>query len=89
MKSILTRADLPVFEPANVYAAAGCRDGMTPLFEGALDYTGFLSEVSSDPQADASLEWFGNNCLDVLRRDRRRIRQVTEGREPARRTVNF
>jgi 3-dehydroshikimate dehydratase len=89
LKNILTRADLPVFEPANVYAAAGRREGMTPLFEGALDYTRFLSEVSSDPQADASLEWFGNDCLDVLRRDRRRIRQVTEGREPVRRTVNF
>lgn len=88
LKNILTRADLSVFEPANVYAAAGRRDGMTPLFDGALDYTGFLSEVSTDPHADASLEWFGNDCLDVLRRDRRRVRQVIERCEPTRRTVN-
>lgn len=89
LKNILDRSDLSVFEPANVYAAAGRRDGMTPLFEGTVDYVRFLSEISGDPQADASLEWFGNDCLDILRRDRRQVRQVIEGREPARRTVNF
>lgn len=89
LKNILDRSDLSVFEPANVYAAAGRRDGMTPLFEGTVDYTGFLSELSNDPQADASLEWFGNDCLDVLRRDRRKVRLAIDGREPARRTVNF
>lgn len=89
LKNILDRSDLSVFEPANVYAAAGRRTGMTPLFEGAVDYTAFLSEISGDPQIDASLEWFGNDCLDTLRRDRRQVRQVVEGREPVRRTVNF
>ncbi|WP_455274802.1 sugar phosphate isomerase/epimerase family protein [Rhizobium herbae] len=89
LKNIVDRSDLAVFEPANVYAAAGRRDGMTPLFEGTVDYISFLSEVSSDPQIDASLEWFGNDCLDILRRDRRQVRQVIEGREPVRRTVNF
>lgn len=89
LKNILDRSDLSIFEPANVYAAAGRRDGMTPLFEGTVDYVSFLSEVSSDPQIEASLEWFGNDCLDILRRDRRQVRRVIEGREPARRTVNF
>lgn len=89
LKNIVDRADLSVFEPANVYAAAGSRQGMTPLFEGRVDYRRFLSEISGDPQVDASLEWFGNDCLDILRRDRRQVRQVFEGREPVRRRVNF
>ncbi|OBZ95051.1 3-dehydroshikimate dehydratase [Pararhizobium polonicum] len=89
LKNIRDRSDLSVFEPANVYAAAGRRDGMTPLFEGTVDYGRFLGEISGDPQIDASLEWFGGDCLDILRRDRRQVRQVIEGREPARRTVNF
>lgn len=89
LKNILDRSDLSVFEPANVYAAAGRRTGMTPLFEGTVDYTAFLSEISGDTQIDASLEWFGNDCLDILRRDRRQVRQVIERREPIRRTVNF
>ncbi|ASY68776.1 sugar phosphate isomerase/epimerase family protein [Sinorhizobium fredii] len=89
LKNIVDRADLSVFEPANVYAAAGSRQGMTALFEGCVDYGRFLSEISGDPQAEASLEWFGNDCLDILRRDRRQVRQVIEAREPARRTVNF
>ena len=89
LKNIRDRSDLSVFEPANVYAAAGRRTGMTPLFEGAVDYTTFLAELSGDPQIDASLEWFGNDCLDILRRDRRQVRQVIDRREPVRRTVNF
>lgn len=89
LKNIRDRSDLSVFEPANVYAAAGRRDGMTPLLEGTVDYTGFLLEIAGDGQHDASLEWFGNDCLDVLRRDRRQVRGVIEGREPIRRTVNF
>lgn len=89
LKNIRDRSDLSVFEPANVYAAAGRRDGMTPLFDGIFDYTNFLAEISGDPQADASLEWFGNDCLDILRRDRRQVRRVIDGREPMRRTVNF
>ena len=89
LKNIFAREQLSVFAPANVYAAAGRRDGMTPLFEGIFDYERFLSEISAQPQADASLEWFGNDCLDVLRRDRRQLRHVMDEREPVRRTVNF
>lgn len=89
LKNIVDRADLSVFEPANVYAAAGSRHGMTPLFEGTVDYERFLSEISGDPQADASLEWFGNDCLDILRRDRRQVRRIVGSYEPARRTDNL
>lgn len=89
LKNVRDRTDLAVFEPANVYAAAGRRDGMTPLFEGTVDYADFLAEIAGDGQIDASLEWFGNDCLDVLRRDRRQVRRVIEGQEPVRRSVNF
>ena len=81
LKNIVARSDLSVFEPANVYAAAGSRRGMTPLFEGIVDYDRILGEISGDPQADASLEWFGNDCLETLERDRRRVRQSIESRE--------
>lgn len=89
LKNIVDRADLTVFEPANVYAAAGSRRGMTPLFEGAVDYDRFLSEIAGDPQADASLEWFGNDCFETLRRDRQQINHMVEVRAPARRTAGI
>ncbi|GLK80326.1 sugar phosphate isomerase/epimerase family protein [Methylopila turkensis] len=69
LKNVRAREDLGVFEPANVYAAAGRREGMTPLFGGAFDYDGFLPELDAD--AEASLEWFGDDGFDVLARDRR------------------
>ena len=70
LKNIRARDDLQVFEPANVYAAAGRRDGMVPLFDGAVDYRRFLAELADDPAAEGSLEWFGDDCYTVLRRDR-------------------
>ncbi|WP_370540649.1 sugar phosphate isomerase/epimerase family protein [Azospirillum sp. INR13] len=70
LKNIRARDDLPVFEPANVYAAAGRRDGMVPLFDGVVDYRRFLAELADDPAAEGSLEWFGDDCYTVLRRDR-------------------
>lgn len=78
-KNVRSRADLDVFEPANVYAAAGRRDGMTPLFEGKMDYVVFL-EALAGLDVEASLEWFGNDCFDVLSRDRRAIRRLAEVR---------
>nr|WP_298098282.1 sugar phosphate isomerase/epimerase [uncultured Shinella sp.] len=72
-KNIRARGDLAVFEPANVYAPAGRRDGMTRLFEGAVDYGPFLEELAGDDTVEASLEWFGADCLDVLRHDRQKL----------------
>lgn len=89
LKNVRDRSDLQVFEPANVYAAAGSRDGMTPLFEGTVDYVDLLLEIADGGQIDASLEWFGNDCLDILRRDRRQLRRVIERQEPVRRAINF
>ncbi len=89
LKNIARRADLAVFEPANVYAAAGRRDGMTPLFDGVFDYHRFLAEIADDPEAEASLEWFGNDCLDVLSTDRRHVHQALTPQKPARLAANF
>ncbi|WEZ85091.1 TIM barrel protein [Rhizobium sp. 32-5/1] len=89
LKNIRDRSDLDVFEPANVYAASGRREGMTPLFQGAVDYMRFLGEISDDPETEVSLEWFGPNCMDVLRKDRRAIGHFVERREPPRLSVNF
>lgn len=88
-KNVRSRAGLSVFDPANVYAPAGMRDCMTPLFEGAFDYAGFLDDVLDEPDAEASLEWFGPDCLDVLREDRRRIRQLAEGDRPLLKSVGL
>lgn len=87
LKNIVDRADLTVFEPANVYAAAGSRRGMTPLFEGVVDYERFLTEIADEPSVDASLEWFGNDCFETLRRDRRQVREAVDGTEPNRRAA--
>lgn len=73
LKNIRDRADLTVFEPANVYAAAGRRDGMVPLFDGAVDYRRFFADLADDPAAEGSLEWFGDDCYAVLSRDRESI----------------
>lgn len=75
LKNVRSRADLSVFAPANVYAAAGSREGMTSLFEGKVDYTHFLDELLDEPDTEASLEWFGNDCFNVLRKDRLAIKR--------------
>ncbi|OJG00093.1 3-dehydroshikimate dehydratase [Pararhizobium antarcticum] len=89
LKNIRARSDLVVFEPANVYAAAGRRDGMTPLFQGAVDYMRFLAEIADQPETEVSLEWFGPDCMDVLRTDRREIAEFVERRTPQRLSINF
>lgn len=61
-KNISSKEKLTVFNPANVYAAAGSRDGMVPLFEGLIDFEAFIDYVSSHTNIDASLEWFGVVC---------------------------
>lgn len=81
LKNVRDRSDLSVFEPANVYAAAGRRDGMTGLFEGTLDYRSFLDTLH--PDAEASLEWFGDACCSVLPADLLELRSVTAERRNA------
>ncbi|TCV68598.1 sugar phosphate isomerase/epimerase family protein [Neorhizobium sp. S3-V5DH] len=81
LKNVRHRKDLGVFEPANVYAPGGDRRGMTSLFEGALDYSRFLSDLIGDTGAEASLEWFGDDCLEMLRNDLTKVRQLAS-RQP-------
>lgn len=70
LKNVRSRAELRVFFPDNVYSAAGSRDGMVPLFDGAMDYEGFLASLADESNAEASLEWFGNDGFETLTRDR-------------------
>lgn len=85
LKNVRARKDLRVFDPANVYAAAGRRDGMTPLLEGALDYAPVLAALADAPEAEASLEWFGHDCFEVLAKDRREVaRLMSRPTEPRR-----
>lgn len=74
LKNIRSRADLALFEPNNVYAASGRREGLTPLFEGKVDFPAFLDLIAGDEAVEGSLEWFGDDAFDVLAHDRRELR---------------
>jgi 3-dehydroshikimate dehydratase len=81
LKNVAARELLSVFAPANVYAPAGSRAGMTHLFEGAFDFERFLRFVITESQLaweglDASLEWFGPDVLSTLADDGNRVRQL-------------
>lgn len=78
LKNIASRAQLGVFSPSNVYAASGSREGMVPLFEGAIDYDEILAEVLSIGEVDASLEWFGSNVKSVLAKDVQEIKKALQ-----------
>ncbi len=77
-KNIASRAQLGVFSPNNVYAASGSREGMVPLFEGAIDYYEFLSDVLPIVDVDASLEWFGSNVKSVLAKDIQEVKKALQ-----------
>ncbi|WP_444997298.1 sugar phosphate isomerase/epimerase family protein [Aliikangiella sp. IMCC44359] len=87
LKNISSPDLLDVFNPANVYSASGSREGIVPLFEGAVDYQAFLNYVNQHPDehirnVEASLEWFGNDCQEVLTRDRYLIQQLQQHKTP-------
>ncbi|MES5894599.1 MULTISPECIES: sugar phosphate isomerase/epimerase family protein [Bacillus cereus group] len=71
-KNISSAEYLHVFEPNNVYAAAGSRIGMVPLFEGIVNYDEIIREVSNTDHF-ASLEWFGHNAKDILKEEMRAL----------------
>lgn len=81
LKNVRGRSDLAAFEPANVYSASGPRDGMTSLLEGVLDYGPFLRGLG--PEAEASLEWFGDACFSILPADLSGLRAIAAGRREA------
>lgn len=83
LKNISSADFLHVFNPPNVYSASGSREGMTPLFEGAVNFKEFIEYLHdhSDPELatiDASLEWFGHNCKNTLMRDRYLVQQLKQ-----------
>lgn len=85
-KNISSSKYLSVFAPDNVYAAAGSREGMVPIFDGAVDYQGFIEYLYSKPQLrsiDSSLEWFGNNCKNVLSHDRYKLQKMSQAANTA------
>ena len=67
-----------MFAPDNVYAANGDRTGMTPLFEGTLDCMPQINVLAHEHDIDASLEWFGGDCFEVLRKDGQLLRGLIE-----------
>jgi len=86
LKNISSSAFLNVFSPPNIYSASGSREGIVPLFDGAFDYQQFFEYLLSPENADllnmdASLEWFGNNCKNVLSRDRYLIQRQIQSRQ--------
>lgn len=76
LKNIRSANLLNVFTPENVYAAAGSREGMVPLFEGALDYQALLMAIAPLHNLDASLEWFGHDAQSVLQHDCRQLHRL-------------
>ncbi len=88
-KNVASREALGIFDPANVYSAAGRRDDMTPLFEGAFDYARLFVELSGEMTADASLEWFGGDCFETLSRDRKQLAGALVDTAPFLRSANF
>lgn len=79
-KNISKRQHLAAFAPANVYSAAGSREGMVPLFEGAYDFATFIQTLPQDRVHSASLEWFGHNPQAIIAEDCHQIRRVQTGR---------
>ncbi|TFD99676.1 sugar phosphate isomerase/epimerase [Jeotgalibacillus sp. R-1-5s-1] len=77
LKNIADRSQLHVFNPANVYAAAGSREGMVPLFEGAVNYTQFFEQLGSKLDSlTGSLEWFGPDPDTILKHDSQLIQNA-------------
>lgn len=75
LKNISERRHLHVFSPGNVYSAAGDRTGLTPLFEGTVNYADIMASIPAITGADVSLEWFGNDAFNILSRDCETLRE--------------
>ncbi|WP_444928536.1 sugar phosphate isomerase/epimerase family protein [Microbulbifer sp. SSSA002] len=87
LKNVSSAEFLSVFSPANVYSASGSREGIVPLFDGAVNYQEFITHISQHPDKsvrniEASLEWFGDDCKKTLARDRYLIQQLQQCRDP-------
>lgn len=68
LKNIASARDASLFEPNNVYAASGKRQGMSMLRNGVIDYGEVLRRISHK-DCYAALEWFGPSPLTVLEQE--------------------
>lgn len=67
-KNVSSPQAVSIFEPANIYAASGEREGMTLLSEGIIDYSCLMRQfVRKD--CYAAIEWFGAAPNVVLSRE--------------------
>lgn len=73
-KNIAHRSLLPVFAPANIYDAAGSREGIVPLLDGEMIYPPLIAAMADTPSCNASLEWFGGDVFNALAADLKAIR---------------
>ncbi|MFN3525660.1 MAG: sugar phosphate isomerase/epimerase family protein [Paracoccus sp. (in: a-proteobacteria)] len=74
LKTVTGRDRLGVFQPDNIHDPKGCRQGICPLFEGALNYPPILAALPAD--IDASLEWFGPKPAASMIADLRQLRAL-------------
>ncbi|MBY5934973.1 sugar phosphate isomerase/epimerase [Tateyamaria omphalii] len=79
-KNIASRSALPVFAPNNIYDAAGSRDGIVPLLDGEMDYGPLLRDLAEEPDASVSLEWFGSDVFNTLKRDCAELQKTVAAR---------
>ncbi|MBH5319906.1 sugar phosphate isomerase/epimerase [Paenibacillus sp. GSMTC-2017] len=64
-KNIASPSQVTLFDPSNIYAAAGNREGMVPLHKGFIDYEKLLEQMMH-MDCFASIEWFGPTPLHML-----------------------
>ncbi|WP_232697669.1 sugar phosphate isomerase/epimerase family protein [Brevibacillus daliensis] len=74
LKNITSKDHFSVFEPHNVYAPSGIREGMVSLGTGVVDY-GSILETISDTKYFASIEWFGQSPARVLEEEMEWLRR--------------
>ncbi|MCA0757543.1 sugar phosphate isomerase/epimerase [Paenibacillus sp. N4] len=81
LKNVISLAHCSVFQPHQVYAASGSRQGMVPLTDGAVDYRRIIDRIGRTGKF-ASLEWFGADPLQTLKGEigwlRHRLNRVTQ-----------
>lgn len=68
LKNVTSANDVGLFEPENVYAASGKRQGMSRLRDGIIDYCEVLKRIENR-DCYAALEWFGPDPLKVLEQE--------------------
>ncbi|MFD2672359.1 sugar phosphate isomerase/epimerase family protein [Marinicrinis sediminis] len=67
LKNVRDRQSLSVFEPLNVYAPSGSREGIVPLESGAVQYEEILDWLQREmPGMDGSIEWFGPKPFEQI-----------------------